>query len=637
MTGGSWLCLAAPLAGTILILLGGTRISRRAAAWISTASVVTAFGGAAWAFLALRSQSGHRGTLSTAWTWLQSGSFKVSLEVLVDPLSSLMMLIVSGVGALIVLYSVGYMDGDDEERRYFAYMSLFVFSMLLLVEGGNLLLLLAGWGLVGLSSYLLIGFWHERPSAVAAAKKAFVMNAIGDATMALGFFVLIAHSHSLAFGTSFMTASTLSQTTVDLVALGLLGGAVAKSAQIPLHTWLPDAMEGPTPVSALIHAATMVTAGVYLIARTHPIFEQARTIELVAAGSGALTLLVAGLVALVQTDIKRVIAYSTMSQIGYMFLGAGIGAYASGMFHLMTHAFFKALLFMGAGLVIHALAGDQDIRNMRGIGRYMPFTKWCFLVAALALVGIPPFSGFFSKDAIVASTLGLGWYGWVFWACGVAGAFLTGLYTFRLWFLVFGASGEPSAFVRERSGAHPGHGAAHRGEGPWTMLAPVGVLAVLATIGGWLQWSPQWTWLTDWLRTVAPTLDVAEPTSTQEYLTSVLTVAAGALGIAVAWAVYGTGRVAVPAMPWLRRALEHKLWFDEAYDALFYRPAAVLATRLRREVEEPVVLQTGPDLGQTALDAGGLVRHLQTGLLRTYAFFLAAGAAVIAIVFLVVR
>ena len=234
-----------------------------------------------------------------------------------------MMLIVSGVGALIVLYSVGYMDGDQEERRYFAYMSLFVFSMLLLVEGGNLLLLLVGWGLVGLSSYLLIGFWHERPSAVQAAKKAFVMNAFGDATMALALFVLIAHSGSLSFAASFATAGHLSQTTVDLVALGLLGGAAAKSAQLPLHTWLPDAMEGPTPVSALIHAATMVTAGVYLIARTHPIFEQARTIELIAAGTGALTLVVAGLIALVQTDIKRVIAYSTMSQIGYMFLGVG--------------------------------------------------------------------------------------------------------------------------------------------------------------------------------------------------------------------------------------------------------------------------------------------------------------------------
>jgi NADH-quinone oxidoreductase subunit L len=629
VTGGAWLCLSAPLAGTIAILLAGTRIPRVAAGWISTGSVFTAFAGALWSFFSLRAQHGHTGTISTAWTWLQSGGFKVGVSVLVDPLSSLMMLIVSGVGALIVLYSIGYMDGDDEERRYFAYMSLFVFSMLLLVEGGNLLLLLVGWGLVGLSSYLLIGFWHERPSAVQAAKKAFIMNAFGDATMALAFFVLIAHSGSLSFATSFATAGHLSQTTVDLVALGLLGGAAAKSAQIPLQTWLPDAMEGPTPVSALIHAATMVTAGVYLIARTHPIFEQARTIELVAAGTGALTLVVAGLIALVQTDIKRVIAYSTMSQIGYVFLGAGAGAYASGMFHLLTHAFFKALLFMAAGVVIHAVAGEQDIRKLRGVGALMPLTKWCFLAGALALVGIPPFSGFFSKDAIVAATMNLGWYGWVFWACAVAGAFLTGLYTFRLWFVVF--QGEPSAFVREH------HHRYHGREGALTMLVPVGVLALLATFGGWLQFGPQWHPLTTWLEPAARTLAVAEPSSRQEYVTSAVTVLVGLAGIAVAWAVYGTSRIQVPAAPQLRRALEHKLYFDELYDALFYRPAAAIADWARTDFEGPVVLQTGTDLGQTTLDAGGLVRRLQTGLLRTYVLFLASGAAIVAVVFLLER
>ncbi len=387
MTGGAWLCLLAPLVGTILILLGGSWLPRVAAAWIATTSCFVAFGGAVWAFLGVHGAQQNvtlglfpafpgRGEITTAWTWLQSGHFGVGLQLLVDPLSTMMMLIVSGVGGLIVLYSIGYMDGDDEERRYFAYIAFFVFSMLLLVEGGNLLMLLVGWGLVGLSSYLLIGFWHERPSAVRAAKKAFVMNALGDATMALAFFILIAHTNSLSFEA---LNAHLSSTQANLVALGLLGGAVAKSAQIPLQTWLPDAMEGPTPVSALIHAATMVTAGVYLIARTHPIFEQARTIELIGAGAGALTLLVAGLIALVQTDIKRVIAYSTMSQIGYMFVGVGVGGYANGMFHLMTHAFFKALLFMTAGLAIHAIAGEQDIRKLRGLGRVMPFTKWCFL------------------------------------------------------------------------------------------------------------------------------------------------------------------------------------------------------------------------------------------------------------------
>ncbi|HJU36402.1 MAG TPA: NADH-quinone oxidoreductase subunit L [Gaiellaceae bacterium] len=641
MTGGSWLCLLAPLGGTILITLCGTRIPRVAAGWIATTSCFVAFAGAIWAFFGVHDQhfrpglqlcdasSGPcRGEITTAWTWLQSGNFHVGLQLLVDPLSSVMMLIVSGVGGLIVLYSIGYMDGDDEERRYFAYMAFFVFSMLLLVEGGNLLLLLVGWGLVGLSSYLLIGFWHERPSAVQAAKKAFVMNAFGDATMALAFFILIAHTSSLSFVSAFNVH--LSSTAANLVALGLLGGAAAKSAQIPLQTWLPDAMEGPTPVSALIHAATMVTAGVYLIARTHPIFEQARTVELIAAGTGALTLLVAGLIALVQTDIKRVIAYSTMSQIGYMFLGAGVGAYANGMFHLMTHAFFKALLFMTAGLAIHALAGEQDIRRMRGLGRLMPFTKWCFLAGALALVGIPPFSGFFSKDSIVASAAALGtWYGWIFWVCGIAGALLTGLYTFRLWFLVF--PGEPSPFVREHYHDHHGR------EGAWTMLLPVGILAVLATVGGWLQWSPRWTPFTDWLAPAAPTLQAAIPTNTQEYYTSAATVLAGVAGIVVAWAIYSERSMAIPAMPFWRRTLENKFWFDALYDRIFYAPAVWTAGLLRREFEEPVVLQTGPDLGEATLETGGLVRRIQTGLLRTYVLFLAVGAAGVVLAFLIAK
>ena len=636
MIPGAWLCLAAPLAGALAITLAGTRISRRTAAWLSTLSVFVAFAGAVWSFFALRANESHETHLSTAWTWLQSGGFKAGLEIAVDPLSTMMMLIVSGVGGLIVLYSIGYMDGDDEERRYFAYMSFFVFSMLMLVQGGNLLLLLVGWGLVGLSSYLLIGFWHERPSAVAAAKKAFVMNAIGDATMALSFFVLIAHSNSLEFSTSFATAGHLSSTTVTLVALGLLGGAAAKSAQVPLHTWLPDAMEGPTPVSALIHAATMVTAGVYLIARTHPIFEQARTVQLVAAGMGTLTLLVAGLIALVQVDIKRVIAYSTMSQIGYMFLAVGIGTYANGMFHLMTHAFFKALLFLAAGVAIHALSDEQDIRRMRGLGTALPWTRWAFLAGALALVGIPPFSGFFSKDPIIAAALHAHWYGVILGVVALIGSFLTGLYTFRLYFIVFGRSqavpGTPSASQAPAPvHLHDGH------EGPKTMLVPVAVLAVLSIIGGWIPFAPFWTPLTRWLEPVARTLPIAEPTDTGEAIASILAVALGLAGIAVAWAVYGQARVAVPRLPSLQRALEHKLYFDEVYDAVFYRPAVALAVWLRRDIEEPVILAAGPDLGETAFDTGRGLRRLQNGLLRTYVFFLGSGLAVLAVVFLLVR
>jgi len=374
----------------------------------------------------------------------------------------------------------------------------------------------------------------------------------------------------------------------------------------------------------------MVTAGVYLIARTHPIFEQARTVELVAAGMGALTLLVAGLIALVQTDIKRVIAYSTMSQIGYMFLGAGVGAYAGGMFHLMTHAFFKALLFMAAGVIIHALAGEQDIRKMRGIGTLMPWTKWAFLAGALALVGLPPFSGFFSKDAIIAAALHDHWYGVILALAGLAGAFLTGLYTFRLYFIVF--PGSPSAFVREHHHAHEGR------EGPRTMLVPVGILGVLAVAGGWIQFSPFWHPVTTWLEPAARTLGVAEPTNTQEAIASIAAVLLGLAGVGVAYALYGRSEpVAVRVPASVQRALEHKLYFDEAYDALFYRPAATLADWLRSDFEEPVVLASGSDLGETALDIGRGTGRLQTGLLRTYVFFLGTGMAIVAVVFLIVK
>jgi NADH-quinone oxidoreductase subunit L len=374
-------------------------------------------------------------------------------------------------------------------------------------------------------------------------------------------------------------------------------------------------MEGPTPVSALIHAATMVTAGVYLIARTHPIFEDAHTVQLVAAGLGVVTLLAAGLIALVQVDIKRVIAYSTMSQIGYMFLGAGVGAYANGMFHLMTHAFFKALLFMAAGAVIHALSGEQDIRKMGG------------LAGALALVGLPPFSGFFSKDSILAAALHAHWYGVIFWVVGLVGAFLTGLYTFRLYFIVF--PGETSPFAREHY---------HGSEGPRTMLVPIGILSVLAVIGGWIQFAPFWHPLTDWLEPVARTLPIAEPTNWQEALSSILAVALGLAGAAVAWAVYARGSVALPRVPRFQRLLEHKFYFDELYDAIFYKPAVALAGQLRRGFEEPVVFGTlTADPAEATLDVARVVRRAQTGLLRTYVFFLGTGMAVLAIVFLLVR
>jgi NADH-quinone oxidoreductase subunit L len=625
MIAGAWICLVSPLVAAVLITLGGTRISRRAAAYLSTLSCFVAFVGALVSFIGLLGRDGSdREVQSTAWTWISAGSYRSGFEVLIDPLSVMMMLIVSGVGALIVAYSIGYMDGDEEERRYFAYMSVFVFSMLLLVQGGNLILLLAGWGMVGLSSYLLIGFWHERPTAIAAAKKAFVMNAIGDATMALALFLLIKESGSLQFS---VLGVNYSSAVANIVALGLLGGAVAKSAQLPLQTWLPDAMEGPTPVSALIHAATMVTAGVYLIVRTHAIFEQAPTVADLAAGLGAATLLLAALIALVQVDIKRVIAYSTMSQIGYMFLGAGIGAYANGMFHLMTHAFFKALLFMAAGIVIHALAGEQDMRKMGGLRTLMPRTYLASVIGALALVGIFPFAGFFSKDPILAAAMADGAYGYVLWAVGLAGTFLTGVYTFRLIFMVFW--GEPSAFVREHFHA------LERDVVGTTMAVTVGALAVLSFIGGWIQFSPWWHPIDTWLDTVAEPL--VTPESWQEWTSIAISLLLGLSGIFVAWLIYGARRVAVPRFAFAQRTLEHKFYFDEVYDAVFYRPAVWLALALGRWIERPLVTGSVNEVAEETRDVGGLVARLQTGLVRTYALAIASSVAILAIVFVAVK
>jgi len=625
MVYGSWICLLSPLAAAVVITLAGGRLTRRGAGYLATLSCFVSFGAAVAVFVSLLGRDAEqRSVLSTAWIWITGGTYRSGLAVLIDPLSVMMMLVVSGVGALIVLYSIGYMDGEREERRYFAYMALFVFSMLLLVQGGNLLILLAGWGMVGLSSYLLIGFWHERPSAIAAAKKAFVMNAIGDATFALALFLLIQKAGSVDFG---ILGGEYTSTVANLVALGLLGGAVAKSAQLPLQTWLPDAMEGPTPVSALIHAATMVTAGVYLIVRTHAIFEQAPKVADLAAGLGAATLLVAGLVALVQVDIKRVIAYSTMSQIGYMFVAVGLGAYANGMFHLMTHAFFKALLFMAAGIVIHALTDEQDIRKMGGLRRLLPRTFIAFAIGAVALVGLPPFAGFFSKDSILADAMDRGAFGYVLWVVGLAGTFLTGLYTFRLLFLVFW--GEPSAFVREHFHAPK------RDLVGWTMGVPVAVLAVLSVIGGWLQFAPLWHPVETWLQSVAE--PVVTPTDWQEGISSALAVLLGLLGIYVAWALYAVKRFAVPRFAFAQRVLEHKFYFDELYDALFYRPTVWLAKALYRGVEDPLIAESSTSLGQDTRDLGGIVARLQTGLLRTYVLAIASGAAILAIVFIAVK
>jgi NADH-quinone oxidoreductase subunit L len=627
----AWIALFAPAAAVLAIVLAGTRITRSLAGWLAAGSALASFICSVIAFVALLGDSPDERThYSTLWTWLSAGSFKVGAEILVDPLSVFMMLVVSGVGFLILAYAVGYMDGDAEERRYHAYKALFLFSMLLLVQAGNLLLLLAGWGMVGLSSYLLINFWHFRATAVAAGKKAFIMNAFGDATFVLALFLLIQRTGSVDFNAVLNSEVVPHGSTVAvLVALGLLGGAVAKSAQIPLHTWLPDAMEGPTPVSALIHAATMVTAGVYLIVRTNVLFELAPAIQDLAGILGAVTILFAGLVALVQTDIKRVIAYSTMSQIGYMFAAVGLSAYGPGLFHLMTHAFFKALLFMAAGIVIHALSDEQDIRKMGGIGRALPFTYRVFVVGALALAAIPPFAGFFSKDSILATLAAGGTLGWILWTAGAIGAFLTALYTFRLLFIVFW--GEMTPFARE-------HLHLKRFEGGLAMAWPVGVLAVLSFVGGWLQVPWGWQLVTDWIDPVAES--AAEATGTTLTFSVLASTALALAGIWLAWRWYGRPS-SVPERarlrwPWAARTLEHKFYVDEAYDRVFYDPADRGSLVLTRYVEQPVFLASLGELGAGVRATARRLSAVQTGFVREYAFALAAGLAVLAVVFILV-
>ena len=625
MNAAAWICLLLPLAAATAITLAGTRISRRQAGYLSTATTMGAFAAAVVAFVVMLGESPEqRAHYSTSWTWLSAGRYDFGFTILTDQLSVFMMLIVAGVGSLIVAYSVGYMEGENEERRFFAYMSLFVFSMLLLVQSGNLLLLLAGWGMVGLSSYLLIGFYQEKPVRDRGREEG-VHHERGrrrdDGDRALP---ADPADRRAAVRRGLRRARPRAARSATVVALGLLGGAVAKSAQMPLHTWLPDAMEGPTPVSALIHAATMVIAGVYLLVRTGPLFVNAEQIANLAAVLGAVTLLVAGLIALVQTDIKRVIAYSTMSQIGYMFVGAATRCVPAG-----DVPPDDARVLQGAALPRCRGSSSTPSPASRTSGAWaasgarMPFTKWVFLAGSLALVGIPIFSGFFSKDEIIGAMLDRGGeLGYILFACCLAGAFLTGLYTFRLYFIVF--HGEKSEFAQEH--LHEPHG---RLEGPVSMIWPVAILGVLATFAGFIQFAPLWEPITHWLDPVAAPL--IEASGQQELIASVCAVALGAAGIAVAWLYYVRKWRPVPK-PWA--ILEEKFLFDELYDAALYRPAVAFSNALLRYVERPLIAGSIAEVSRGfRLGSFGLGR-LQNGLVRSYALVLTLGIAVLAVVFI---
>jgi NADH-quinone oxidoreductase subunit L len=661
----AWITLLAPLAGAILIGLVGRRLPGRGAGYLGTGALAVSFAAAIAALVKLQGLGEEqRQVVAVAWDYANTVGVDAQLSLLVDPLSVFMILVVSGVSMLIHAYSISYLDSDEGYVRFFAYLNYFVFSMLLLVLAGNFLVLIVGWAFVGAASYMLISFWYRRETATRAGIKAFVINVLGDVGLVLGTFFIFKHVGTVDFLTTFAKAKTAFEPgSADLTAgcILLLVGAFAKSAQIPLHTWLPDAMEGPTPVSALIHAATMVTAGVYLIARMHPLFELAPAAADVGAVVGCLTLLVAGTIAIAQTDLKRVIAYSTMSQIGYMIMAVSAGAYAAGLFHLMTHAFFKALLFMAAGSVIAAMAGQQDLDKMGGFKRSMPFTFGCMCIGGLALAGVPPFSGFFSKDEILLLIGDRGGWYWILYVAGYVGAFLTGVYTFRMIFRAF--YGEPVAEARELEEGHLHHPEVHTnpasGEiedtdvgfpGPEHHIAErepsmkfaMGALAVLSVVGGFLQ-IPKVTHVIDHF--LEPTfrdsaLYERDPSNGLLVFGLLLGAACGLAGIAVAYYVWVknpgvSARVQQRLAP-VHRLFLNKWYFDELIDALVVRPSRWFGNFAQQTFERVIVngVLVG---GSTGIVKSGssAVRAAQTGFLRYYAALLVLGMVVIAFYFLV--
>jgi NADH-quinone oxidoreductase subunit L len=673
-----WLIPLLALVGAAINGLLGKRFSRQ-----TVVAVALAFSGAAFAMaLFVASQFSSLSPIphvETLTPWLRSGSFQVDFAFYLDQLSLIMLLIVTGVGFLIHIYSVGYMWEEGGFYRFFSYLNLFMFFMLTLVLASSYLLMFIGWEGVGLASYLLIGFWFTKDSAAAAGKKAFIVNRIGDFGFLIALFLMIQHFGSLDFTKVFEAAKPYAAETSGvgfLTAIGILLmlGAAGKSAQIPLYVWLPDAMEGPTPVSALIHAATMVTAGVYMISRSHVIFERAPGALTVVAIIGTLTAFFAATIGIAQTDIKKVLAYSTVSQLGYMFMACGVGAFSAGIFHLMTHAFFKGLLFLGAGSVIHAVGGEQDMRKMGGLRSKIPWTFWTMTVATFAIAGIPPLAGFFSKDEILWRSYQASW---AYWLVGVVTAFITSFYMFRLWFMTFtgeyrgdaeaghqGMAGEapaphaPAPHAPAPHGSVPhghGHGGIH--ESPMVMIVPLVILAVLSFVGGWvgvpgsLGGSNHFDkFLGPVFRSTVPavntehaepgeaappeqTTEGAEPKTghATEITFTAISVGAGLLGLFLAWLLYKQrpelpDKIADSAHS-LYSALAHKYWIDEMYAAIFVKPLVVVSSVVFwRGVDRGIIDAALDGSAETAKELSDNVRHMQSGNLRSYAGWIAIGA-----------
>jgi NADH-quinone oxidoreductase subunit L len=630
-----WIIPVLALTGAAINGFFGKKFSRQV-----VAGVALSFCGAAFAealVVALQFSS-----LALPYTehfaqWIQISGFQAEFGFYLDQLSLIMLLVVTGVGFLIHIYSVGYMWDDPGFYRFFTYLNLFMFFMLTLILANNYLQMFIGWEGVGLASYLLIGFWFTKDSAASAGKKAFIVNRIGDFGFLIALFLIIQHFRSLDFAQVFEAAAYQPTETAGaglLTAIGILlmVGAAGKSAQIPLYIWLPDAMEGPTPVSALIHAATMVTAGVYMVSRSHVIFERAPMALTVVAIIGTLTALFAATIGITQTDIKKVLAYSTVSQLGYMFIACGVGAFSMGIFHLMTHAFFKGLLFLGAGSVIHAVGGEQDMRKMGGLRTKIPWTFWTVTMGTIAIAGIPPFAGFFSKDEILWKAYQANW---VYWLVGLVTAFITSFYMFRMWFLTFFGEykGEANSHEHDHDDHGHGHGGVH--ESPMVMLVPLMILAVLSIVGGWVGIRGRFEhFLSPVFQSGAEGLSEVETHAgnSLEFLLMVVSVAVALLGFFFAWLLYHKK----PQLPQqiadglgsLYRAVLNKYYVDEIYAALFVKPLLLGSTNiLWKGVDQGVIDATLDGSAAGAREVSDSVRHMQSGNLRSYAGWIAAGAA----------
>jgi NADH-quinone oxidoreductase subunit L len=632
-----WLIPILPLIGAAINGFFGRRFSRQ-----TVGAIALAFCGGAFLmalFVAARFSSLTLPHIELLAHWIRSGAFMVDFEFYLDQLTLVMLLVVTGVGFLIHIYSVGYMWEEGGFYRFFSYLNLFMFFMLTLVLAGNYLQMFIGWEGVGLASYLLIGFWFTKDSAASAGKKAFIVNRIGDFGFLIALFLMIKHFGSLNFGQVFSAVGPLpveaGSGLLTSIGLLLMVGAAGKSAQIPLYVWLPDAMEGPTPVSALIHAATMVTAGVYMVARSHVIFNHAPNALTVVAIIGTLTALFAATIGIAQTDIKKVLAYSTISQLGYMFMACGVAAYSAGIFHLMTHAFFKGLLFLAAGSVIHSIGGEQDMRKMGGLKQYIPWTFLTMTAATFAIAGIPGLAGFFSKDEILARAYAANP---AYWFIGVTTAFITSFYMFRLWYLTFFGDyrgRETTGHGQPDSHAQGGHAGHDPHESPMIMLVPLMILAVLSVVGGWVGLGGRFEHFLSPVFGEAPTIVAGEALSRgAEATLMTVSVAVALLGWYLAYVLY----LKRPDLPQkiadmlggLYQAVVHKYYVDEIYATLFVKPLVDGSTRiLWHGVDQGIIDAAVNDSADGARHVSDAARHMQSGNLRSYAGWVAAGGAVV--------